>query len=96
LAKYLVFFAAGALVDSIHFGIFVVYQFHHRCGESSKKGLYLLLEPVCQCQVDWCLMTFIYVQFCDFSKFTFFHLLWLYLWLFKVKFCNYMWWIVTF
>jgi hypothetical protein len=29
--------------------------------------LYLLLEPVCQCQVDWCLVTFIYVQFCDFS-----------------------------
>jgi hypothetical protein len=30
----------------------------------------------------------IYVQFCDFSKFTFFHLLWLYLWLFKGKFCD--------
>ena len=28
LAKYLVFFAAGALGDSICFGIFVVYQFH--------------------------------------------------------------------
>ena len=28
LAKYLVFFAAGALGDSIRFGIFVVYQFH--------------------------------------------------------------------
>ena len=41
-------------------------------------------------------MTFIYVQFCDFSKFTFFHLLWLYLWLFKGKFCDYMWWIATF
>jgi hypothetical protein len=28
LAKHLVFFAAGALDDSIRFGIFVVYQFH--------------------------------------------------------------------
>ena len=28
LAKYLVFFVAGALGDSIRFGIFVVYQFH--------------------------------------------------------------------
>jgi hypothetical protein len=28
LAKYLIFFAAGALGDSIRFGIFVVYQFH--------------------------------------------------------------------
>ena len=28
IAKYLVFFAAGALGDSICFGIFVVYQFH--------------------------------------------------------------------
>jgi hypothetical protein len=28
LANYLVFFAAGALGDSIRFGIFVVYQFH--------------------------------------------------------------------
>jgi hypothetical protein len=73
-------------------------QTWYRCGESSKEGLYLLFEPVCQRQVDWGLMTFIYryVQFCDFSKFTFFHLLWLYLWLFKGKFCDYMWWIVTF
>jgi hypothetical protein len=27
-SKYLVFFVAGALGDSIRFGIFVVYQFH--------------------------------------------------------------------
>ena len=80
--------------------VFSVLQYNRvsqvQTGESSKEGLYLLLEPVCQCQVDWCLMTFIYVQFCDFSKFTFFHLQWLYLWLSKGKFCDYMWWIVTF
>jgi hypothetical protein len=51
--------------------------------KAAKKACTSYLNQVCQCQVDWCLMTFIYVQFCDFSMFTFFHLLWLYLWLFR-------------